>query len=109
MLDKVVSSRKVAAASLKASKLESAAGVIERGVEETLTYVLFPPEHWRRICTNNSIERLNRQIERRTHAVGKLAARCKYVAEGGWGSRRYLDTDLLNGWDNREVLKKQQG
>lgn len=45
MLDKVVSSRKVAAASLKASKLESAAGVIERGVEETLTYVLFPPEH----------------------------------------------------------------
>ena len=37
------------------------------------------------------------------------AARCKYVAEGGWGSRRYLDTDLLNGWDNREVLKKQQG
>ncbi|RRF97672.1 MAG: hypothetical protein DUD39_13705 [Coriobacteriaceae bacterium] len=60
--------------------------------------------------TNNSIERLNRQIERKTHAVGKLAvARYKYVAEGGWGSRRYLDTDLLNGWDNREVVKKQQG
>ena len=36
-------------------------------------------------------------------------ARCKYVAEGGWGSRRYLDTDLLNGWDEREVLKKQKG
>jgi len=84
VLDKVVSSRKVAAASLRASKLESAAGVIERGVEETLTCVLFPPEHWRRICTNNGIERLNRQIKRRTHASGKLAAaRCKYVAGGG--------------------------
>ena len=110
MLDKVVSSRKVAAASLKASKLESTAEVIERSIEETLTCVLFPPEHWRRICTNNSIERLNRQIKRRTHAAMMLAAaRYKYVAEGGWGSRRYLDTDLLNGWDNREVLKKQQG
>ena len=42
--------------------------------------------------------------------MGKLAvARYKYVAEGGWGSRRYLDTDLLHGWDNREVVKKQQG
>jgi hypothetical protein len=37
------------------------------------------------------------------------AARCKYVTEGGWGSRRYLGIALLNGWDEREVLKKQQG
>jgi hypothetical protein len=43
-------------------------------------------------------------------AAGKLAAaKCKYVAEGGWGSRRYLDTDLLDGWDDREVLKRQEG
>ncbi|QUC04054.1 transposase [Atopobium sp. oral taxon 416] len=95
---------------LRASKLESATGVIESGVEETLSCALFPPEHWRRIRTNNGIERLSRQIKRRTHAAMMLAAgRCKYVAEGGWGPRRYLDTDLLNGWDNREVLKKQQG
>jgi hypothetical protein len=43
-------------------------------------------------------------------AAGKLAAaKCKYVAEGGWGSRRYLDTDLLDRWDDREVLKRQEG
>lgn len=36
------------------------------------------------------------------------AARCEYVAEGSWGSRRYLDADLLRGWDEREVLKGWQ-
>ena len=41
-------------------------------------------------------------------AVMLAAARCKYVAEGGWGSRRYLDTGLLDGWDDRKVLKSQQ-
>ena len=105
------------ASELRASRLESAAKVVESGVEETLTYALFPPEHWRRIRTNNGIERLNREIKRRTDAVGSFpagdaavmlaAARCKYVAEGGWGSRRYLDTELLDGWDEREVLKRQ--
>jgi hypothetical protein len=41
-------------------------------------------------------------------AVMLAAARCKYVAEGNWGKRRYIDTDLLEGWDEREVLKQQQ-
>ena len=42
--------------------------------------------------------------------AGKLAAaRRKYVAECGWGPRRCLDTDLLDGWDDREVLKRQEG
>ena len=105
------------ASELRAPRLESAAKVVESGVEETLTYAPFPPEHWRRIRTNNGIERLNREIKRRTDAVGSFpagdaavmlaAARCKYVAEGGWGSRRYLDTELLDGWDEREVLKRQ--
>ncbi|QUC03799.1 hypothetical protein [Atopobium sp. oral taxon 416] len=36
-------------------------------------------------------------------------ARCKYVAEGSWGPRRYLDTDLLNGWDDREGAQEAAG
>ena len=42
----------------------------EDGVEETLTYFAFPSEHWTRIRTNNAIERLNREIRRRTRVVG---------------------------------------
>jgi hypothetical protein len=39
-------------------------------VDETLTYYAFPNEHWRRIRTNNPLERLMREIRRRTRVVG---------------------------------------
>jgi hypothetical protein len=39
-------------------------------VEETLTYYAFPSEHWRRIRTNNPLERILREIRRRTRVVG---------------------------------------
>jgi putative transposase len=116
--EKCLAKAREVASELRESKLEAAAKVVESGAEETLTYALFPREHWRRIRTNNGIERLNREIKRRTDAVGSFpagdaavmlaAARCKYVAEGSWGSRRYLDTSLLDGWDEREVLKAQR-
>jgi transposase-like protein len=37
---------------------------------ETLTYHEFPAAHWRRIRTNNDLERLLREIRRRTRVVG---------------------------------------
>ncbi len=92
---------------LDASKLREAARRIRDGVVETLTYTRFPMEHWRRIRTNNAIERLNREIRRRTRVVGAfpdgrsalmlVSARLKYVADGERGSRRYLDVTLLDG------------
>ena len=51
-------------------KLKEAAKKVEDGIEETLTYCDFPSEHWTRIRTNNVIERLNREIRRRTRVVG---------------------------------------
>ena len=62
-------------------------------------------ERWRRIRTNNAVERLNHEIGQRTRVVstfldGKSAlmlvtARLKYVAKSEWRKRRYLDTSLL--------------
>ncbi len=49
---------------------ETEGGRQEDSIEETLTYCGFPSEHWTRICTNNVIERLNREIRRRTRVVG---------------------------------------
>ena len=90
---------------LKEMKLQAAAKTVRDGVAETLTYTNFPMQHWVRIRTNNAIERLNREIRRRTRVVGTfpggrsalmlVAARCKYVAESGWGTRRYLDVSML--------------
>ena len=95
------------ASELDDMKLKEAAKVVRDGYEETLTYTRFPREHWRRIRTNNAIERLNREIRRRTRVVGTFSdgnsalmlvtARLKYVAESEWGSRRYLDVTLLEG------------
>ncbi len=92
---------------LRFMKLKEAAAIIESGIEETLTYMdkPFPFEHWVRIRTNNVLERLNREIKRRTRVVGTfpdgesalmlVAARCKHVAESQWGQRRYLDISRM--------------
>ena len=87
-------------------RLREAARVVRDGYEETLTYTRFPREHWRRIRTNNAIERLNGEIRRRTRVVdtfpdGRSApmlvtTRLKYVADSELGSRRYLDVTLLD-------------
>jgi transposase-like protein len=55
---------------LRALRLTRAAELAEAAVEETLTYYAFPEEHWRRIRTNNPLERILREIRRRTRVVG---------------------------------------
>lgn len=90
---------------LESMRLGAAAKCVREGFGETLTYTRFPREHWRRIRTNNAIERLNREIRRRTRVVGTfpdgksalmlVTARLKHVADSEWGSRRYLDASLL--------------
>ena len=90
---------------LRAMKLKEAAKKIEDGVEETLTYADFPSEHWTRIRTNNAIERLNREIRRRTRVVGcfpdgnsalmLVCARLRYVASSQWGNKKYMNMKHL--------------
>ena len=40
------------------------------GEDEVLTYMTFPAEHWSRIYSTNPLERLNREVKRRTDVVG---------------------------------------
>lgn len=58
-----------------ADELESmlrgtAARTVRDGFAETLAYTEFSPERWRRIRTNDGIERINREIRRRTRPSG---------------------------------------
>lgn len=90
---------------LRAMKLHKAAKVVEEGVHETLSYMAYPREHWTRIRTNNALERLMREIRRRTRVVGAfpdgnsalmlVAARLRHVAGTKWGTRKYLDMERL--------------
>ena len=58
------------AGKLRALRLAKVAAWLEETVEETLVYYAFPDEHWRRIRTNNPLERIMREIRRRTRVVG---------------------------------------
>lgn len=55
---------------LEAKKLRKAAQVVRKGIGDTLTYYDFPDAHWQRICTNNPLERILREVRRRTRVVG---------------------------------------
>ena len=96
---------KAVVAELRAMKLKEAAKKVEDGIEETLTYCDFPGEHWTRIRTNNVIERLNREIRRRTRVVGTfpdgnsalmlVCARLRHVAGTQWGCKKYMNMKHL--------------
>lgn len=90
---------------LRSMKLAKAAEIVENGIGETLSYYSLPPEHWRCLRTNNPLERLMREIRRRTRVVGAfpdgnsalmlVAARLRHVAATKWGTKRYLQMSRL--------------
>jgi len=47
-----------------------ASRVVAAGEDEVLTHMTFPAEHWTRIYFTNPLERLNREVKRRTDVVG---------------------------------------
>lgn len=90
---------------LETMKLGKAAKLLSEGIEETLSYYDFPEQHHRRIRTNNPLERIMREIRRRTRVVGAfpdgnsalmlVAARLRHIAGTKWGLRQYLKMDRL--------------
>lgn len=91
---------------LEAQKLPQAAKKVKDSIDETLTYYHFPSAHWQRIRTNNPLERILREVRRRTRVVGAfpdgnsalmlVAARLRHIAGTRWGTRRYLNMKLLD-------------
>ena len=95
---------------LRSMKLKEAAKKVEDSGEETLTYADFPSEHWTKIRTNNVIERLNREIQRRTRVVGCFTdgnsalmlacARLRHVAGTQWGNKKYMSMKHLEAFQD---------
>ena len=90
---------------LRDNKMKTAANTLESGILEALTYTKYPHEHWLKIRSNNGIERINREIRRRTNAVGAfpdgnsalmlVCARLRFVSASEWGVKTYLNMERL--------------
>ncbi|MBN2210030.1 MAG: transposase [Sedimentisphaerales bacterium] len=102
---------------LKAMKLSKAASVVEEGYGETLSYYAFPDKHRRQIRTNNPLERIMREIRRRTRVVGSFpdgrsalmlaTARLRHIAGTKWSTRRYMDMGHLYEQEQTSMQKKE--
>lgn len=103
---------------LQGMRLTKAAGIVEEGAVETLSYYSFPSEHWRNIRTNNPLERLMREIRRRTRVVGNfpdgksalmlVAARLRHIAGTKWGTRRYMAMEKLGEQDETVTARRRR-
>ena len=86
---------------LRTARMNTAADLVERSVSETLTYYAFPDIHWQKIRTNNPLERIMREIRRRTRVVGAFpdgqsclnlaAARLRYIVGTAWSTKCYMN------------------
>lgn len=86
-------------------KLPEAAKKVEDAASETLSYMDFPREHWRRIRSNNAMERINREIRRRTRSIGVfpdgqsalmlVCAKLRHIEQSEWGQKTYLNMEHL--------------
>jgi putative transposase len=91
---------------LQMMRLPAAAKILSEGIDESVTYYQFPREHHRSIRTNNMLERIMKEIRRRTRVVGSFPdgrsalmlapARLRYIASKSWSdTRKYMDINLI--------------
>ena len=105
------------AVKLEAMRLDKAAVLVRESVAETLSYMYFPSEHWRQIRTNNPLERIMREIRRRTRVVGAfpdgksalmlVAARLRHIAGTRWGVKRYIDMKRIEELEEEKPVAQE--
>jgi putative transposase len=97
-----------------AKSLPAAMRTLEGALEDSLTFYAFPREHWKMLRTNNPLERLMKEIRRRTKVTEQfpheesalllVTARLKRIHES-WAERRYLDMTPLHEMEQAQTAQ----
>jgi putative transposase len=93
---------------LYAKRFPKAVSVFEAGIGDTLTYLSYPGSHHAKLRTTNMLERLFKEVKRRTRVVGvfpnetsasTLATEIALRSSEEWALRRYLTMDAFEAAD----------
>ena len=100
-------------------KFGRTAALLEEAEEDVLAYLAFPRSHWNQIWSNNPLERLNKEIKRRTDVVGifpnegaviRLVGAVLAEQHDEWQvARRYLNVETLVGEAGAKEVPAQIG